>query len=225
MVKPQSRTRRGFWSRHFWPRGKEVLLHRNVAFAVLGASVMTLLITFFGSDLGTSKLTYSTVSTAMLAFAALSFGGCVTGATVAIALPNDRLLTTMAVNGTGHPRVRVEPGLAPVNAVGDNDEKVSAEDYPKDFRSYYADLEFTFIYSGVVQLVLALASVMILVLLGEQTIAAECTCDVWRKAANFSMAAVFIYSLLQLMATLSALLSIANSRDRYARAALGKQAP
>lgn len=182
---------------------------------------MTLITTFWGSNLGAAELTFSSVSTALLAFAALSFGGCVTGATVAIALPNDRLLTTMAVNGSGRSAVRVSVVDGALAAIDEDGQRVTSGDYAKDFRSYYSDLVFTFIYSGVIQLILALASVVVLVLLGDQTVAAASGCDWWRRISTFTLATVFIYSLLQLMASLSALLSIANSRDRYARADLG----
>lgn len=214
-------TPRGFWKRHLWPRRHEVFFHRHVAYSVLGGAALALVLTFWGSSLGASKLTFSTVSTALLAFAALSFGGCVTGATVAIALPNDRLLTTMAVNGRGQRPVRVTAVGDAVRAEHRDGVPARSSEYPKDFRSYYADLVFTFIFAGVIQLVLALTSVLVLVLLGDQTVAAACSCDWWRKASNFSLGAIFIYSLLQLMSSLSALLSIANSRDKYARANLG----
>lgn len=214
------KSRRGFWSRHLWPRRRELFFHRHVAYSILGGSATTLLITFFGENLGVAELTYSAVSTALLPFAALSFGGCVTGATVAIALPNDRLLMTMAVNGKGHLATRVIEKRGRLSAKRPDDTSAKSSDYGKNFRSLYADLVFTFIYAGVIQLVMALWCVLTLTLVGDQIVAASCSCDWWRKASIFSFATIFIYSVLQLMSSLSALLGIANSRDKYARAQL-----
>lgn len=214
------KSRRGFWSRHLWPRRREILFHRHVAYSVVGGSVITLLITFLGDNLGVSKLTYSSVSTALLPFAALSFGGCVTGATVAIALPNDRLLMTMAVNGKGHLGTRIIEKRGRLSAKRPDDTNARSSDYSKNFRSLYADLVFTFIYAGVIQLIMALCSVLVLVLVGDQTVASSCSCDWWRKASILLLSTIFIYSVLQLMSSLSALLGIANSRDKYARAQL-----
>ena len=178
------------------------------------------MITFFGANLGVSQLTYSDVSSALVAFAALSFGGCVTGATVAIALPNDRLLMSMAINGSGHPVSRVSEKRGRLRAKRSDGTSAKPSDYAQDFRSYYADLVFTFIYAGFIQLLLALCSVLVLLATGDQVMSSSCNCSWWRNAATLLLSTVFIYSVLQLMSSLSALLGIANNRDKYARAEL-----
>ncbi|WP_442544991.1 hypothetical protein ACSBOX_04485 [Arthrobacter sp. KN11-1C] len=171
--------------------------------------------------LGLDKVTFATVSGALTAFAALSFGGCVTSATVAIALPSDRLLATMSLNSLGkaNPDIRViksDSGLVAVDREGQKPDKAL---FDSTFRSHYVELIFTFVYSAYVQLMLAVISVVVLLLQGPQALAQQ-GCNFGSRVSLFILVAAFIYSVLQLIASLEALVSIGKIRDKYSRSDL-----
>lgn len=219
--KTRKKRPKGFFARQVWPRRDQLFLHRNVTISMLVASLATLGNSFFGTQIGLDKVTFSTVSGALTAFAALSFGGCITSATVAIALPNDRLLATMSLNSldSGSTKVIVrkeESGLVATDLAGNS---ASQKWFSGDFRSHYVELIFTFVYSAYVQLMLAVVSVVVLLLQGSLAVARE-GCDFGGRLSLFVLGFIFVYSLLQLVASLEALVSIGNVRDKYSRSDL-----
>lgn len=185
------------------------------------ASLATLASTYFGIFLGLDKVNFSTVSGALTAFAGLSFGGCITSATVAIALPNDRLLATMSLNSmdkatSGITVAKTDAGLVAKDRSGKTPDKSL---FDSTFRSHYVELIFTFVYTAYVQLLLAVISVVVLLLQGSQPLAQE-SCNFGTRISLFVLVATFVYSLLQLIASLETLVSIGKIRDIYARSDL-----
>jgi hypothetical protein len=212
--------RRGFWAREIWPRRNALFWHRNVLYSVLLSAAITFVTNRWSADIALVPPTFEVVTTALVAFAALTFGGCIAGATLAIALPGDRLLATLVLNNLEVAGIKVRLSEQDGSLVPEFSEQ-GAPRYLDGFKSNYANLVFTFIYSAFVQLFLSAVSIVTALIVGDRRLFG-CGCDWVSTVLMFSLLLTAFYSFLQLAACLRALYSIASLRDKYLRADLVK---
>jgi hypothetical protein len=214
---------RGFTATQIFPRWRSLILDARVLAALIVAAVSTFAFHAFGTEISGEPPTFADVGTAILAFAGITFGGCVAAATLAIALPSGRTLSILAINGSDQVDRKlqyIEGRLATVDAK--TGVPVGTEAFDASFHSRYMDLVFVFVFSAIVQLTLsALASAAILILGGL---------TVFGKAAPlestiglFVLLAATSYSISQLVACLRALFDVGLIRDSSIRGASVEQ--
>lgn len=199
------------------PRGKKVLLHRNVVVAIIVAIASASLSMVLPGSTTFPNATFTTYCTATVTYAALSFGGAMTCAILAVSLPVDRLLMTMVVNSTGNggPYIPTQDGVV---AKGTGDRALPGH-FGKDFRSWYADLVFTYLWTAVAQLILAVSSMICLALMGDTPLAPE-HFHVGTSLALLVMAGTTTFAVLQLASCLKTLMQFARRRDDFIRSDL-----
>lgn len=212
---------RGFWSREVWPRRDQIFFHRYVLISLLGSGVLTFTMNRWGTFIAVEVPSFAEASTALIAYGAVTFGACVTGATLSVALPSGRMLSTMTLNSSdpGTRAIRIDVAGARAKAVFKDDQaEVSASDFASEFRSRYLDLVFLFTYSAMIQLFVIGVGLAAIGLFGDAALFG-CGCDA-RSSIAFTIIAFFaMYSVAQLMACLRAIYQIATIRDAFIRAA------
>lgn len=206
-----------FFTREIWPRRDQLFFDGGAAASILLAGIATFSLNRWGHLWAVTIPTFGDLATGLIAFSAITFGGCVAGATLAVALPSGRTLSVLAINGDdGPPRRLLAKGkkLVAVNATDDS--PVKPEDFPKRFRSRYKDLVFLFVYSAYVQLALLGVALCILLVHGDQPLYG-CGCSWWLASSLASLLAIALYSLSALLSCLKALFNLGEIRDSSIR--------
>lgn len=203
-----------FFRREVWPRRRQVFLHRNIWASCAVASVVVIALFVLPSGGDFPQITFSTLTTATLAFAGLSYGGAIGAVVLAIGLPAGRLFDSMVLNSTENGAERIS-----VTADGlksSSGDAVTSDSFHNGFRSTYLDLVFVFQMAAVSQLILAVISILVLVTIGGETIRPH-------NASPESMIGIAVmafagtYATLQLSSSIKALSSLARHRDSYHR--------
>lgn len=214
------RHRRSFPFLRGWvaPRWRRVLIHPNFMSSLVVGVGSAWLAPQLPELPGVASVTFGEVCAAMLAFAALAFAASVAGVVGVLAIPRGRLLASMVLNPMGSAfyqvsadgeRLRVEP----VGDEGVDRSAIGSRTAP----SLYEELVFVFVYSASVQLLLAVGSLGIFLLLGGSPIDP----DVRYLGQSIGLAVLVglaLYSFLQMAAVMRALASIGKQQDSYFRA-------
>lgn len=206
----------GFTRRHLTPRLEETLTHRNVIISLCVAGVMT----FVGFRLhwlpALTKVAVKDFVAGVLAFSALGFGAATAATMLALSASRNSLYLTMIVNGTGAPRARV-------NAAGQVESRdpagtplLSSLEYGSNFRSFYGDLIFVFLWTMSAQLLMGVGGLFYLVLDGDLNMIDCSNCR--RSSIGFMVSvATVCYAMLQMSSLIRAIADYARNQEAYDR--------
>lgn len=220
--KPKSKSKYfRFFRGEVWPRKRQVFLHRNFLMALLVAFLSGLAAIYLPKNGAIPATTFRDLCTATLAFGALSFAGSLTGATVAVNLPPDRVVAAMVLNDVHlGARFKVEktPSGFKINPT-DGGDLPTKDNYKPPFHSLYSDLVFTFLVTSAAQIIMAVTSLVVFALIGGMSISP----NPYNRAAVIGLAAVSgtsAYAIFQLLSSMKALSSLAARRESFFRAEL-----
>lgn len=96
------RTIHSYFSKEVWPRRREILRGSELWIALIGA----LLLSHCAPNWGIASTQVGEVVTVALAYAAVAFGFCLAGLTVALTLPNDGFVRDLATKKPSEAQIK-----------------------------------------------------------------------------------------------------------------------
>ncbi|MET8062470.1 hypothetical protein [Micromonospora sp. NPDC005313] len=156
----------------------------------------------------------------ILAFSALGFGAATSATILALSIPRGRLYFTMIVNGKNAPRAVVRNNDK-VEAVSSTEAPLfPSERYGAEFRSFYGDLIFVFLWTMASQLAVGAISLLYLAVVGDLNMVDQTHCN-RSRLSFFIMTAAVSYAMLQMGSLIRAVADYARNQEQYDRRGLG----
>lgn len=178
------RTLRSYLAREVLPRRRSIARSSQLWIAIVAGAASWL----WGDKLGVAHTSISDVTTAVLAYAALAFGFCLAGLTIALTLPDERFARSLAT--VRHPK---DPTLA--------------DGRP---RSAYSDLIFVFSWTASAHWAVIVWAIGVLAACGGHLQLMPTHANVGDKAAAAGLAFLLSYALMQFMVTVITLSQVGN---------------
>ncbi|MCT2281862.1 hypothetical protein M3G91_30125 [Micromonospora chalcea] len=156
----------------------------------------------------------------ILAFSALGFGAATAATILALSIPRGRLYLTMIVNGKGAPRAVIRSDENVVAADPTGAPLLPSDQYGAEFRSYYGDLIFVFLWTMASQLAVGAIGLLYLAVVGDLNMVDQAHC-VRSRLSFFVMATSVSYAMLQMGSLIRAIADYARNQEQYDRRGLG----
>lgn len=206
----------GFTRRYVLPRLSDTLSHRNVTISLLLAGALTFASVHLGWFPAFKEAEVKDFVAGSLAFSALGFGAATAATVLALSMPRSRLYLTMIVNGQGAPRARVTPNKEQELVEAVDEPLLDLSQYGREFRSYYGDLIFVFLWTMAAQLFMGIASLVYFALAGDLNMVDSDHC---RRASVglFVVSTATSYAVMQLGSLIKALADYAANQEQYDR--------
>jgi hypothetical protein len=178
------RTLRSYLRSEVGPRKKEIARGSQVWLALVAASAVAL----FACNWGISATTIGAVVTVALAYAAVAFGFCLAGLTVALTLPNERFVKDLATRKPSQQQVERKGRVA--NA--------------------YSDLLFVFSWTAVAHWAIIVFGLNLLVGCGYSTELIGDSYDLGERIRLGLLTFFILYALFQFLITVITLSQVGN---------------
>ncbi|MEV6366783.1 hypothetical protein AB0L86_07810 [Micromonospora musae] len=156
----------------------------------------------------------------ILAFSALGFGAATAATILALSIPRGRLYFTMIVNGKGAPRAIIRSDDKVEAADPADSPLLPSERYGAEFRSYYGDLIFVFLWTMASQLAVGAIGLLYLAVVGDLNMVDRVQCN-RSRLSFFVMIAAVSYAMLQMGSLIRAIADYARNQEQYDRRGLG----
>ncbi|WP_433535782.1 hypothetical protein ACQPZK_28105 [Micromonospora sp. CA-249363] len=209
----------GFTRRYVLPRLGDVVSHRNVSISLLLAGALVFTSFRLGWFPALKEAEVKDFVAGSLAFSALGFGAATAATVLALSMPRSRLYLTMIVNGKGAPRARIASGAGQELVEAVDEPLFDAEKYGRNFRSYYGDLIFVFLWTMAAQLFMGIMGLVYFAIAGDLKIVDDEQCH-RSRVGLFLVVFATSYAVMQLGSLIKALADYAASQEQYDRVRL-----
>lgn len=167
-----------YWQYQVWNRRKKLISRRLSILGVLAG----LAVAFGLPRIASQGISSSNVASAIMTFASIAFGACLTGAVLALTLPSDKLRKELSEHHT-----------------------------PKDSKfSDFSDLVFVFTWSAISQLPLILGGIFLLFVGGNFFTGHSHPREIWFRSCLGLITFFGVNALAQLIAVVKAISSMAG---------------
>jgi hypothetical protein len=180
------RTIHSYLTTEVWPRRKDVVGGSELWLAVGGALMLSL----FASKWGIAATKVGELVTVALAYAAVAFGFCLAGLTVALTLPNDGFVRDLATKAPSEAQIK-RKGRVP-NA--------------------YSDLLFVFSWTAIAHWIVIVVGLLVLVEAGYDT---QLICGHFNLDEKIRLALLAFFLLYAVFQFLITLITLSQVGNRY----------